>query len=154
MKKDIRISEPDERRFVMSLKCRYSAEEDWFPDGNPSMLEIPQFLQILKKIMPRITFLTLDRKSVVVENAIGTLMEIALENDIDGITGDCGGVGSCSTCHLYLSGEWFEKAGPPDSLENDTLGFNSHRRPNSRLGCQIEMAPALDGIVVEVAPQD
>ena len=104
--------------------------------------------------MPKVTFLTPDGKTVEIENAVGTLMEIALENDIDGITGDCGGVGSCSTCHVYLTGDWLDRAGPPDPLEKDTLEFNSHCRPNSRLGCQIEMCPALDGLVVEVAPRD
>lgn len=58
--------------------------------------------------MPIVTFITLDGESVKVEKAIGTLMEIAQEHEIEGITGDCGGVCSCSTCHVYVPKEWMD----------------------------------------------
>ena len=104
--------------------------------------------------MPRLTFIQQDGGKVVVENAVGNLMEIATEHDVEGITGDCGGVCSCSTCHIYIPTEWQEKIGPADDTESDTLEFNEHQKPNSRLGCQIEMTDELDGLVVEVAPAE
>lgn len=102
--------------------------------------------------MANVTFIQQNGEKVVVEDAVGTLMEIATENDVEGITGDCGGVCSCSTCHVYVAPEWIEKLDPADELEIDTLDFNEHKKPNSRLGCQIEMTEALDQLVVEVAP--
>jgi 2Fe-2S ferredoxin len=81
-------------------------------------------------------------------------MGIALENNIDGISGNCGGVCSCSTCHVYVTPAWVERVGPPNPVEKDTLEFNSHHQPNSRLGCQVEMTDELDGLIVEVAPTE
>lgn len=104
--------------------------------------------------MPKLTFITTEGDRIQVKDAIGTLMEIATGNDVEGITGDCGGVCSCSTCHVYIPKEWMEKVGPPNETEKDTLEFNSHYQPNSRLGCQVEMSAELDGLVVEVAPAD
>jgi 2Fe-2S ferredoxin len=104
--------------------------------------------------MPKVTFITADKTTVEVPDSSGNLMEIALENDIAGIGGDCGGVCSCSTCHVYVRKDWIERVGLPDSVEKDTLEFNSHYQPNSRLGCQVEMSDDLDGLVVEVAPAE
>jgi 2Fe-2S ferredoxin len=104
--------------------------------------------------MPKVTFIQTDGKRVVVEDAVGTLMEIATDNEVEGITGDCGGVCSCSTCHIYISPDWQDKVGDPEELEMDTLDFNEEKKPNSRLGCQVEVTEALDGLVVEVAPEE
>jgi ferredoxin, 2Fe-2S len=102
--------------------------------------------------MPKVTFIQQDGERVVVENAVGNLMEIAIDNNVEGITGDCGGVCSCSTCHVYIPSEWQNKVGSADDAERDTLSFNEHHKPNSRLGCQVELSTDLDGLVVEVAP--
>ncbi len=104
--------------------------------------------------MPKVTFITRDGKEVVVPDGCGTLMEIGREHEIEGIEGDCGGVCSCSTCHVYVSPEWMERVGPPEDMEDDTLDFNEQRKANSRLGCQVELTDALDGLVVEVAPAE
>lgn len=104
--------------------------------------------------MSKVTFITPEGAAIEIVNAVGTLMEIALEHEVEGISGDCGGVCSCSTCHVYVTKEWVERVGPPNETEKDTLGFNSHYQSNSRLTCQIEMSAALDGLVVQVAPKD
>lgn len=104
--------------------------------------------------MPKVTFITPGGGTVDIENAVGSLMEIAVEHEVEGIDGDCGGVCSCSTCHVHVIKEWMDRVGPPNETEKDTLEFNSHYQPNSRLTCQIEMSAALDGLVVEVAPRD
>lgn len=102
--------------------------------------------------MATVTFITPDKETMVVENASGNLMEIAQINDVPGIDGDCGGVCSCSTCHVYVRPEWRERVGPAGEEENDTLEFNDTTRADSRLSCQIEVTDELDGLVVEVAP--
>lgn len=103
--------------------------------------------------MPKVTFIQQNGERIIVENAVGTLMEIATDHDVEGITGDCGGVCSCSTCHVYIPPEWQSQVGAAEEMEADTLDFNEHRKANSRLGCQIEMTKELDGLVVEVAPE-
>ncbi len=102
--------------------------------------------------MPRITFITSDGTATVVENADGTVMEIATENSIAGIEGACGGVCSCATCHIHVQPEWIDRVGPPDETERDMLEFEEATHPGSRLSCQIELTPDLDGLTVEVAP--
>jgi ferredoxin, 2Fe-2S len=104
--------------------------------------------------MPKVIFIQPNGERVVVENAAGTLMEIALDHDVEGITGDCGGVCSCSTCHVYIPPEWQSLVGAAEVMELDTLSFNDHKKPNSRLCCQVEMTEALNGLVVEVAPKE
>lgn len=104
--------------------------------------------------MPKVTFIQSNGEHVVVEDAIGTLMEVATDHNVDGITGDCGGVCSCSTCHVYIPVEWQEIVERAEDQELDTLEFNEHSKSNSRLCCQIEMTAELDGLVVEVAPEE
>jgi 2Fe-2S ferredoxin len=100
--------------------------------------------------MAKVTFITPDGNKVVVENAVGTLMEIAVVNGVDGIDGSCGGVCSCGTCHVKVPRDWMAKVGPANETEQDLLNLENTRTEYSRLGCQIEMTEALDGLVVEV----
>ncbi|MCW1402825.1 2Fe-2S iron-sulfur cluster-binding protein [Novosphingobium sp. MW5] len=81
-----------------------------------------------------------------------SLMEVAKANGVEGIFGDCGGGCSCATCHVYVAAEWMEKVGQPDDIEMDMLDMAAEPQPNSRLSCQIKLAPELDGIEVTVAP--
>ncbi|PQJ29402.1 2Fe-2S iron-sulfur cluster-binding protein [Rubritalea profundi] len=100
----------------------------------------------------KITFITQDGSKVVVEDAIGTLMEVATEHDVEGIDGDCGGVCSCSTCHVKVKREWLDKVGVADEIEQDMLDLEDETDERSRLCCQIEVVEEFDGLIVEVAP--
>ncbi len=102
--------------------------------------------------MARITYITKDGNETIVEDAIGNLMEIALDNDIDGIIGACNGCCSCATCHVRVKPEWLEKTGKATESELDLLDLESGSDERSRLSCQIEMTDELDGLVVEVSP--
>lgn len=79
-----------------------------------------------------------------------TLMECAIENDIPGIIAFCGGMCSCGTCHCYIDPQWRQRLAAPDDNELDTLRRVLERRPESRLGCQIRLDAALDGLTVQV----
>jgi ferredoxin, 2Fe-2S len=82
-----------------------------------------------------------------------SLMELAKQNGVEGIYGDCGGGCACATCHVYVEGGWMEKVGQPDDIEFAMLDMVADvMKDNSRLGCQIKMKPELDGIEVTVAP--
>jgi 2Fe-2S ferredoxin len=100
--------------------------------------------------MSKITYLTPAGTEVVVENAEGNLMNIAVDNQVDGIDGDCGGVCSCATCHIKIDSAWTEKVGPASETENDLLELEDDVDESSRLGCQVEMTEELDGLVVRV----
>lgn len=82
-------------------------------------------------------------------------MEVAKARGVVGILGDCGGGCACATCHVYIDPEWQEDVGMVDSIEEMTLDMVSDiARENSRLGCQITLAPELDGLRVTVAPNE
>ncbi|MFT5130370.1 MAG: 2Fe-2S ferredoxin [Rhodothermales bacterium] len=100
--------------------------------------------------MPKVTYITPNGDSVVIENAEGTLMSIAVENQIPGIDGDCGGVCSCATCHVHVDPAWLDKVGVADSIESGMLELEDEVNDRSRLGCQVDLTPELDGLVVQV----
>ena len=78
-----------------------------------------------------------------------TLMEVARDNDL-GIEGTCGGSISCCTCHIVIEEDWFSKVGPANPDEEDMLDLAVDLQPTSRLGCQIEVTPELDGLIVNI----
>ena len=101
--------------------------------------------------MPRITYIDQDGGERVVDAPLGgTVMESAVDNDVDGIVAACGGCCSCSTCHVYVDDDWIEAVGPRQDDEEYTLEFGIDVRPNSRLSCQIEVTEELDGLVVHL----
>lgn len=102
--------------------------------------------------MPKVIFNTPSGNKVTLENVQGNLMEIAQHHEIEGIDGDCGGVCSCSTCHVYVARDWQDKLPPASSSETDTLEFDDRTRENSRLSCQIDLNDALDGLEVDIPP--
>ena len=80
-----------------------------------------------------------------------SVMFAAVQNGVDGIAGECGGVLSCATCHVYVDENWIEAVGEAADDEKDMLDVtNAERRPNSRLSCQIEIRPDLDGIIINI----
>jgi len=99
--------------------------------------------------MPRITFMDISGTARTVEAEVGaTVMEAAIKHGVPGIDAECGGGCACATCHVYIEEEWLDAVGPPQPMEEDMLDFASDVRANSRLSCQIEVRPDLDGLVV------
>ncbi len=101
--------------------------------------------------MSQVTFISSEGEEIVVKNAVGNLMEIATQHNVEGIEGSCGGVCSCATCHVWVKPEWLERVGQPSEIERDTLNLEDNNIERSRLCCQIEMTDELNGLVVEVA---
>ena len=81
------------------------------------------------------------------------LMEGATLNMVPGVVGMCGGICSCATCHCYIPATWQDRIPPPADGERLMLEAVHQRRPNSRLGCQVVITEALDGLEVEL-PED
>ena len=71
-----------------------------------------------------------------------------------GVAAICGGMCSCATCHVYVDAGWLERLPEPMSDERELLMELSHYQENSRLSCQIEFTPALDGLRVTIAPDE
>ncbi|CAG5123243.1 unnamed protein product [Candidula unifasciata] len=62
--------------------------------------------------------------------------------------GACEASLACSTCHVYVKDEYFNKLPEPDEKEEDMLDMAPFLKENSRLGCQIILRKELDGIEV------
>lgn len=101
--------------------------------------------------MAVITFVTQNGEEIKAEGDSGSVMELAVNNNVTGIDGDCGGVCSCATCHVHVLPEFWETVGPPNQTEADMLEFDDNLSEHSRLACQIDIKPELDGIILKVA---
>lgn len=82
-----------------------------------------------------------------------SLMEGATLNMVPGVEGMCGGICSCATCHCYLSDEALAKIPAPSEGELDMLDGALHRNANSRLGCQVAVTAEMDGLRVDLPPE-
>ncbi|MCA1750428.1 MAG: 2Fe-2S iron-sulfur cluster binding domain-containing protein [Flavobacteriales bacterium] len=105
--------------------------------------------------MPQITYIDSDGNKHEVELPLGaTIMEGAVQNDIKGIIAECGGSCMCATCHCYISDEFLDKLPEMEEEEDEMLeGAVAPRTERSRLGCQVRINAALDGLIVEI-PQE
>jgi 2Fe-2S ferredoxin len=98
-----------------------------------------------------VTFVLQDGTSRTVEAEAGwKLMEVAVDNAIPGIDGDCGGEAACATCHVFVAPEWRAATGQRTSDEQAMLDSTFGVREESRLSCQIRTSDDLDGLTVEV----
>jgi 2Fe-2S ferredoxin len=100
--------------------------------------------------MPKMTFILKDGTRKEVDAPIGlSVLEIAHNNGVD-IEGACEGSLACSTCHVIGEAVWFEKLAPASEDEEGMLDLAFGLTHTSRLGCQIRMSEALDGLVVKL----
>ncbi|MDA1091049.1 MAG: 2Fe-2S iron-sulfur cluster-binding protein [Proteobacteria bacterium] len=100
--------------------------------------------------MPKITFIEADGARQEIDAADGdTILDVGQRHGID-LEGACEGGMACSTCHVIVHEDWFLKLDPPSEEEEDMLDMAYDLTKTSRLGCQITMSAALDGIVVSL----
>ena len=98
--------------------------------------------------MPKITFVEPDGKEHTLDAPDGlSILEVAHKNNID-LEGACEGSLACSTCHVIVDADWFAKLDEATEEEEDMLDLAFGLTHTSRLGCQIKMSDALDGIRV------
>lgn len=98
--------------------------------------------------MPKLTFIVRNGERVEIDAPEGlSLLEIARKHDID-IEGACEGSLACSTCHVIVDAEDFERLEDPNEDEEDMLDLAFGLTRTSRLGCQIILTEELDGLTV------
>ncbi|MCW1403633.1 2Fe-2S iron-sulfur cluster-binding protein [Novosphingobium sp. MW5] len=66
------------------------------------------------------------------------------------LEGTCEGQMACSTCHVIVAPEWFDKLPRASDDEEDMLDLAAGVTRTSRLSCQIELGEALDGMEVRI----
>ena len=67
------------------------------------------------------------------------------------VEGRCGGMAMCATCQCYLESD--TELDEQSDGELDMLDEAFFVEDNSRLGCQIPITDAIDGIVLRLAPE-
>lgn len=98
--------------------------------------------------MPKITFILKDGTEKTIDAPAGlSVLEVAHQHHID-LEGACEGSLACSTCHVIVAEEWYDKLSPATEDEEDMLDLAFGLAHTSRLGCQIRMSDLLDGIRV------
>ena len=102
--------------------------------------------------MPKMTFIERDGTRREVDAPLGlSVLEIAHRHGVD-IEGACEGSLACSTCHIIVDPDDFERLSEPTEDEEDMLDLAFGLKPTSRLGCQIIMTEELDGLTVTLPP--
>jgi ferredoxin, 2Fe-2S len=101
--------------------------------------------------MITITFIDhLQQATTVRATPGGSLMQAAVDHNIIGIVGECGGFCSCATCVCQVEAAWVDRLPPPEAMESAMLEPAAADHPNSRLCCQIALNADLDGLTVRL----
>jgi ferredoxin len=66
------------------------------------------------------------------------------------LEGTCEGQMACSTCHLIVAPQWFDRLPPACAEEEDLLDLAPGACSTSRLACQIVLHDGLDGLLAKV----
>jgi 2Fe-2S ferredoxin len=69
----------------------------------------------------------------------------------EGTVGICGGMAMCASCQCYLLNDVLKTERNDD--EEAMLADAYHVKDNSRLGCQILISEDLEGLEIEIAPE-
>ena len=125
-----------------------SSRREWWP-------KLLKHVNFAANDMPKINFKNSKGLIKTVEAKIGwSVMETALENQIPGILGECGGGCSCATCHVYVDPDLHSKISTISEIEEETLDFVDNKVDgSSRLSCQIEVTELLEGATFNI-PDD
>ena len=86
-----------------------------------------------------------------------SLTDVAKFGDGDGadvlgemIECSCSGIMACSTCHVVVHSDWFEKVGRPTEAEEDMIDLAYNAQETSRLGCQVILKPNLENAIFKI----
>lgn len=81
------------------------------------------------------------------------LMEVIRSYELapEGTIGICGGMAMCASCQCYVLSE--TKLPEMQDDEEAMLSEAFYVKDNSRLSCQIQMTPEMEGLEVELAPE-
>ena len=81
------------------------------------------------------------------------IMEVVRSYELaeEGTIGVCGGMAMCASCQCYVNSNHELPEMSPD--EDLMLAEAFHVKDNSRLGCQIHINEAFDGLEIELAPE-
>ena len=99
----------------------------------------------------RVTFIHADgRGRTEAEANPGDILLDVAQAHLMPLEGTCEGQMACSTCHVIVAKEDFERLPPASEEEEDMLDLAAGARRTSRLSCQIILSEDLDGLTVHI----
>src|SRR3546814_10411257 len=99
----------------------------------------------------RVTFIHADGKErTEVEAEPGSILLDVAQAHMMPLEGTCEGQMACSTCHVIVAKEDFDRLPPVSEMEEDMLDLAAGVRRTSRLSCQILLTADLDGLTVHI----
>ena len=100
--------------------------------------------------MVRVRFIASDGEVTEAEGEPGTaLLDLAQAAGMP-LEGTCEGQMACSTCHVIVAREWFDKLPAAAEDEEDMLDLAAGVTRTSRLSCQIVLSEEFDGLEVRI----
>ncbi|CAK1594863.1 unnamed protein product [Parnassius mnemosyne] len=97
-----------------------------------------------------ITYIDKDGNKTKVRGKVGdNILYLAHRYGIE-MEGACEASLACTTCHVYVRQEFFEKLPPSEEKEDDLLDMAPFLKENSRLGCQIVLTKELEGMELQL----
>ena len=97
-----------------------------------------------------VTFVSAAGERIAVEAKEGDrLLEVGQAAGM-ALEGTCEAQMACSTCHVIVAPEWFDRLPPAVDDEEDMLDLAAQVTRTSRLSCQIVLTPELDGLEVRI----
>ena len=100
--------------------------------------------------MVKVRFIDRDGNAVAAEGAAGTSLLEAGQAAGMPLEGTCEGQMACSTCHVILAPEWFDRLPPASEEEEDMLDLAAGVARTSRLSCQIVLSEGLEGLEARI----
>jgi ferredoxin len=101
--------------------------------------------------MIRVRFVSADGERIQeVEAAEGDRLLDVAQAHSQPLEGTCEGQMACSTCHVIVAAEDFDRLPRASEEEEDLLDLAADVRRTSRLACQIRLGPELDGLTVRM----
>jgi ferredoxin len=98
----------------------------------------------------KIEFVTATNEVVTAEAEPGdNLLRVAQAAGLP-LEGTCEGQMACSTCHVIVEPHWFDLLHEASEEEEDMLDLAAGVARTSRLSCQIDLTPELDGLKVRI----
>lgn len=99
----------------------------------------------------RVTFVHADGKgrTEAEANPGDVLLDVA-QTHLMPLEGTCEGQMACSTCHVIVAKEDFDRLPRASEEEEDMLDLAAGARRTSRLSCQIVLTEELDGLTVHI----
>mgnify|MGYP000155409710 CR=1 FL=1 len=79
------------------------------------------------------------------------LMEVCKANEFP-VEGTCGGMAMCASCQCYILSDTVlpEKSDDEEAMLSEAYNVQE----NSRLGCQIFLSNEMEGLTVQLAPEE